>query len=473
MTLTDFAPWSVLLAYAIAVLWITPRRVTPAQFYNGASNLGTAPGPLLLGVSAAIAWVMAKSVDNTMNMTGAFGIWGGIGYATYWFSFVTAGVAIYFIRTRGGYVSLPEFLTKRYGAFAAKSFLIVVIIRLFNEVWSNTKVTSQFFGPEGSLPYWIAALAVTGFVIFYTWRGGLRASILSDAMQMALFAILITVVLVTLFPPLLKAGLPTVANGVVTPDMQAGGLTFLALALVQTLSYPFHDPVLTDRAFVSPPRSMVRAFVVAAFVGGGAIALFSVPGLYALAFKVSLKPSVAVTVPAAIGLWLSLVFNGVMLVSAGSTLDSTFSSSAKFGARDWPGRHGAADARQVSVGRRVMLLIAVLGNIPLLGVYFAGIGPAVIAATTISGTAVMGLAPIFLLWWVRRAGALSFHLAFWPGVLLGIVMVVETTSGWKLVPEWVSIGSGKYAQTLGLNVYGSLLATAGYLLGAVISPVKR
>lgn len=473
MTLLALAPWAVLLVYAAAVLWITPRRVTPAQFYNGASDRGIAPGPLLLGISAAISWVMAKSVDNTMSLTGAFGVWGGIGYATYWLSFITAGVAIFFIRTRGGFTSLPGFLMQRYGGFAAKAFLIVVIIRLFNEVWSNTKVTSQFFGPEGSAPYWIAAAAVTVLTVFYTWNGGLRSSILTDAVQMGMFAVLLTVVLVTLFPPLLKVGLPTVANGVVTPAMQAGGLTFFALALVQTLSYPFHDPVLTDRAFVSPARSMVKAFVVAAFVGGGAIALFSIPGLYALAFKVSLKPSVAVTVPAAIGLWLTLVFNAVMLVSAGSTLDSTFSSAAKFGARDWPGHSGEADGRQVSIGRKVILLIAVLGNIPLLGVYFAGIGPAVIAATTISGTAVMGLAPIFLLWWVRRAGALSFHLAFWPGVVLGIVMVVETTSGLKLIPEWVSLGSGKYAQTLGLNVYGLALATAGYLLGALISPAKR
>jgi SSS family solute:Na+ symporter len=43
----------------------------------------------------------------------AFGA--GIGYALYYLSFVTAAIALYFIRTRGGYRSIPEFLASKYG----------------------------------------------------------------------------------------------------------------------------------------------------------------------------------------------------------------------------------------------------------------------------------------------------------------------------------------------------------------------
>ena len=59
--------------------------------------------------------------------------------------------------------------------------------------------------------------------------------------------------------------------------------------------------------------------------------LFSSVGLYARAFGLSGTASVAV--PASFGLPLLLVFNAIMLTSAGSTLDSTFASTAKLTAR--------------------------------------------------------------------------------------------------------------------------------------------
>ncbi len=91
-----------------------------------------------------------------------------------------------------------------------------------------------------------------------------------------------------------------------------------------------------------------------------------------------------------------LVFNAIMLTSAGATLDSTFSSVAKLGARDWSNRRDNPTESQASIGRWWIVAIAVLGNLPLLSIYLGDqIGPAIILATTISGTMVMGLAPIF------------------------------------------------------------------------------
>jgi len=463
------APWFVLASYCLLILYITPGRVGPIQFFGGASSSGIPPHAMLLGVSGAITWVMAKSLDNAMNLSAAFGLWGGLAYAAYWLAFIVVGVAVYFLRTRGGFRSLAEFLTVKYGGLATKMFLTVIAIRLFNEIWSNTKVTSQFFGPEGSTGYWIAAGVVTVFTVYYSWRGGLRSSILTDAMQMLLISILLVVTLITLTPELFEHGLPGVGNGV-TPAMRAGGLTFLGLALIQILSYGFHDPVLTDRAFISPPKSMLLGFVVAALFGGGLIALFSIAGLYAISAGIQADASVAVAIPAAIGVWMSLIFNAVMLTSAGSTLDSTFTSTAKFAARDWPGRSDENPGhRQVSFGRKAMIVIALLGNLPLLSLYINGVGPAVIAATTISGTAIMGLAPIFLLAWIRPAGPLSFHLALWPGVAIGVLLVLQDFGGLPVIPDWIAIGSGKYAQTLGINFWGLMVCTAGFLIGAAVN----
>ncbi len=104
----------------------------------------------MLVASAAVTWIFAKSIANAASLADAFGVIGGIGYGFYYFSFLVAGVAIYFIRTRGGHTSLSGFLVSKYGVLAARLFLIAISIRLFNEVWSNTKVAALFFGDEGS-----------------------------------------------------------------------------------------------------------------------------------------------------------------------------------------------------------------------------------------------------------------------------------------------------------------------------------
>jgi len=462
MVSTTALPWLVLAGYAVLIWAIMPRRVDATQFFGGASKSGTEPGLWLLVASAAITWIFAKSISNAANLGAAFGLWGGIGYALYYLSFGVVGIAIYFLRTRSGFGSLSSFLVAKYGPLCAKLFLLAISVRLFNEIWSNTKVGALYFGPEGSGDYWIAAGAITLFTLYYSWRGGLRSSLLTDGAQMLLAAALLVAVLATAGPGLAASGLPDVG-----PAASAAGITFCGLALVQVLSYGFHDPVMTDRAFITRPGKMLRAFLLAGLVSGGFILLFSGVGLHARALGLEGDPSVAL--PAALGLPMMLVFNAIMLTSAGSTLDSTFASAAKLGARDWANDYAPPTERHSGRGRRMMILIAALGNLPLLAIYFGDqAGPAIIAATTISGTMVMGLAPIFLLAWIPTAGRLSFHLAFWPGLVLGALMTVESAAGIQIFPAAMDIGSGKYADDLGVNVFGLALCTAGYLTGAAI-----
>ena len=463
-TIVAVAPWAVLAGYCVIVWLFSPRRVGPVQFFAGGSEAGAAPGLWVLAFSAAITWVFAKSIANAASLGYAFGAIGGVGYAIYYLSFAVAAAAIYFIRVRGGHRSLAGFLVDTYGAVCARLFLIAIAIRLFNEVWSNTKVGALYFGAEGSAAYWVAAAAITAFTVYYSWRGGLRSSLLTDTGQMLLAAVLLAVVLIAVLPPLAAHGLPQVA-----PEVSLAGLTFAGLAAVQVLSYPFHDPVMTDRGFLTRPATMVKAFLLAGLISGGFILLFSSVGLYARAFGLSGAPAVAV--PAALGLPMLLVFNAIMLTSAGSTLDSTFASTAKLAAIDWPDRRTEPGPRQRLIGRAAMVFVALVGNAPLLAVYLGdGVGPAVIAATTISGTMVMGLAPIFLLAWVPGAGPASFHLAFWPGLAFGVAKTVEAATAARLFPAWLDIGAGGYADDLGINVWGLALCTAAYLLGALVAP---
>jgi SSS family solute:Na+ symporter len=453
-------PWLILLAFTALTWWVTPRRVNPVQFFDGRRDNGQPPGVLMVGMSAAITWVFAKSIANASDLAYGYGLTGGIGYALYYLSFVVAGVTIYLLRTRGRYRSLPHFLVTKYGPAAAKLFMVVVTFRLVNEIWSNTKVMALYFGPEGSPPYWEAVVAVTAFTVAYAWRGGMRASLTTDRIHIILAFLLLGLVLTLLLPGLATHGIPPIP-----PAIHDDGVTFCLLALVQVVSYPFHDPVLTDRGFLNRPAQALRAFLLAAALSGGFIFLFSLIGLYARAFALPEPP--AVTVPGAFGLPMLLVFNAIMLMTGGSAIDSTLTSIARLAARDWRTTRLPPRPEHVTTGRLAMVAVALLGNLPLLSLYLGDkIGPAIIAATTISGTMVMGLAPIFLLAWLRSAGPASFHLAFWPGVALGAVRATETFTHLHIIPDAIRLGTGPFALDLGVNAWGLLLCTAGFLVGA-------
>ena len=448
----------------MVMVWLAaPRQVNISQFFNGQSKSNAEPAFWLLVASAAISWIFAKSIVNSAALTHSFGIWGGLGYAIYYLSFVVVAVAVYCLRVRGGYQSLPSFIATRYGGLCMKLFLFAIAIRLFNEVWSNTKVVGLFFGEEGSGGYWASVLVFTLFTAFYTLRSGLRGSLMTDGVQMLLATFLLCVVLAAIFPAF-DGGFPQASGAQV-----AGGITFALLALVQVASYGFHDPVLTDRAFITRPRRMLFAFICAGIIGGVFIVLFGLTGLYATTIGHQ-GGNIMASIAGAVSLPLLIVFNVMMLTSAGSTMDSTFSSTAKMVAIDYNAARNKSSATPTAAhlrkGKMAILAIALLGNLPLLTLYLGDqVGPAIIKATTISGTMIMGLAPVFLLAFVRRAGALSFHLSFWTGLVLGVCLA----AGW--VPDAFALGSGKYALSLGTNVYGLLLCSALYVVGAVLSPV--
>ena len=88
-----------------------------------------------------------------------------------------------------------------------------------------------------------------------------------------------------------------------------------------------------------------------------------------------------------------------------------------------------------------MVLIAVLGTIPVF------LNAEILSATTISGTMVIGLTPIFL-FWRDKAPKLSFHLSVFCGIVFGFLLV------FNLFPYQLIFTSGKYADLLWINFWG-------------------
>ncbi len=430
--------WLIVIASSALLFVVSPRATTADEFFKG-TRKARQPGVLALTSSLVISWLFAKSITNAANLGLAFGFIGGVAYAAYYLSFAVAGVVIYLIRTRGGYTSIHEFLNNRFGQSAVWLFSLLVSFRLFNEVWSNTIVIGTYFGDMGSTPYYIAILMFTGLTLAYSLKGGMSSSILTDVIQMALFAVLLAVVLGAIFPllgydltPLLLSDSGDGGAG----SMLGGGGNLLLVAILQSFSYPFHDPVLTDRGFLSDPKTTLRAFLWAVPLGAASILLFSFVGVYGK--LVGVTGQAPVEVARLMGGPILLVMNFIMITSAASTLDSTFSSFAKLGVLDL-GRRSLAQAH-VRWGRYAMVGITILGTIPVF------LSPAILSATTVSGAMVVGLAPVFCLWWLRvpRAG---FFLSVGGGILFGLVYA---TGYW---PASLRIGTAAYSDLLSVTLY--------------------
>ena len=287
----------------ILMIVLSPVASNWKTFFQARSKTGQVPGKWLLVSSLVISWIFAKSITNAANLGLTYGIVGGVAYATYYLSFLFAGVIIYQLRTKGGYSSIHDFLTSKYGRSAVVVFSVLIGFRLFNEVWSNTMVIGSYFGDTGSMPYYLAIIAFTGLTLFYCLRGGLQSSMFTDAVQMVFFGVLLLLILGMVMPQ--TEGMSSVlTSGTWTLE---GGLDLLLVALIQVFSYPFHDPVMTDRGFLTDPKTTLKAFAIAVPIGFAAIVLFSLVGVYAA--EQGMSGQVAVEVSRSLGTVAMLLVN--------------------------------------------------------------------------------------------------------------------------------------------------------------------
>ncbi len=431
--------WGLIIVSSLILFFLSPWAKTPAAFFK-ANHKKKAPSALWLTGSLIISWIFAKSITNAANLGLDYGIVGGVAYAGYYLSFAVAGIVLYKMRVEGGFTSIHHFLTTRFGKSAMAIFSILISIRLFNEVWSNTMVIGSYFGESGSRSYYWAILVFTILTLAYAIKGGLSSSIFTDVIQMVLFSVLLMIILGVIFSEGDFTVKEAAVSGVWSFEL---GLNLFFAAIIQSFSYPFHDPVLTDRAFITSPKVTRKSFLWASVIGAICIVLFSLIGVYAQ--TQGMKGQAAVEVGKAFGVVILLVINFIMITSAASTLDSTFSSFSKLLSVD------LKMGNYLTFGRASMAAIAILGTIPVF------LDAEILSATTISGTMVIGLTPVFL-FWKKEVPKISFHLSVICGLFFGFLLV------FKMFPDSLIFTEGKYADLLWVNVWGILSCILLYLI---------
>ena len=464
--------------------------------------------------SAFITWIFAKSIYNSAVLAGKYGILGGFSYAAWYVSFWSAALVGYMLRTRHGYSSLIVAVDTLYGPVAAVGFGLALLVRLFNEVWSNTTVVAMFYGERDSAEWWVAVVLSSAVPLSYVLMGGMRSSLTSDVAQALLSIVFLVVVLGVIGTRYNEAIESGAANGTagsvfsyeppggvddegeeVPGGWQEGGWTLLAVGLIQgAWSYPFMDPVLTDRTFLSTPRTMLLSFAVGGAVAFTFIVLFGGIGIYGCSLATPPQAGFGnpVAVAKALGGASEFFITLVMMSSSLSTLDSTFTAAGKCVALEFGGwfklpgdkrptrgplRPNDAEHvgwHHVQLARAGMLLVALLGTL------YLATGSEPLAATTATGTTVMGLGPpifLMLVWQYDEGGKagwrqspLAFVFPFLAGVGFGLASnkVFNPTYAETGVPPLPPLGSGGYKDLLGVNVYGQLACIGFCALGFAI-----
>ena len=409
---------------------IAPRAKTIQGFFNGRDK-DRDPSIFVITSSLVISWIFAKSITNAANLGQSYGMVGSVSYAAYYLSFIVCGIVLYRLRKRGNYTSIHQFLHSKFGRNAVTLFSILIAFRLLNEVWSNTMVIGSYFGEAGTMHYFIAIIVFTALTLAYTLKGGMSASLLTDVVQMVLFSILLIFVLYKVNG---SGHHPKtyIQSGTWSGE---GGIYLFFVALLQIFSYPFHDAVMTDRAFITKPSRIIVAFGLSAILGVVFILLFSFIGIDNLVNGRE-NGEAAVIFSKEMGVVTFLLMNSIMVVSASSTLDSAFTSFGKLAIIDL----NIMNKISVSKGKLTIALFTLVGTIPI---FF---NPTILSATTISGTMVIGLTPIFL-FWNFPVPKISYYLSICFGILIGILHVLN-------INILIFPFQGPYAELLNMNIIG-------------------
>jgi Na+/proline symporter len=391
---------SILAVILLSSFFLSPRVHTTDGFFYGFSEKGGAPGLLTLTLSQVTTWVFARSLMNAAILGFYYGIPGTLAYAVYYLSFLTGAWIVDGIRFRHGHASVQHFLHERFGRQGVGAYNIVVVVRLLSEVFANLLVVGIIFGVAGTVPYTIAIVSISFLTLGYSMMGGLSASLRTDVLQTV---VLVGVLAVLLIRVMGVDGFNLPALLVTSPDMTSPGWVLLAVAFLQIWSYPLHDPVMMDRGFLADRRTTRLSFIHACWISIICVLAFGLLGIYAGVMKTGGDDMVR-TLTRLLGDETMVLFNIALIISAVSTLDSTFSSASKLTIVDM------SLAKVTVRNGRITMVLFLFGGLAFL---FLG-SKDLFLAVAVSGTASMFLTPvvIYSVWLNRDIAPWAFSVAF-------------------------------------------------------------
>lgn len=443
---------------------LSPRTQTADGFFKGFSDSGAAPSLWTLVLSQVTTWIFARSLMTAAILGFYYGIAGALAYAAYYASFITGGKIIDHLRFKHGKENIQSFMQEQFGSTGNHCYNLVVALRLLSEVFSNLLVIAllldQVFGINDTLIHLLAMAGVALITFTYSMFGGLRASIRTDVLQ----AILVIAALLMLFMLMLfHPGFSWNAALSSSPDITSPGWVLLAVAFLQVWSYPLHDPVMMDRGFLADRIVTRKSFNFAAIISIVCILIFALLGVFAGIVKVDGEQMIEV-LSRLFGEPYMMAFVFVLVISATSTLDSTFSSASKLVAVDMKLIKPTA-----ANGRWVMLAFLMGG-----GSFLLLDSKDLYAAVAVSGTASMFLAPVifFTIWGNRSVHTWGLIVAFITAIA-GSALYMFESSGYINLMQPLFGYDHKYSKLLIICIGILIIGCGAFFLAQKTTLIKQ
>lgn len=389
----------ILAVYAVLMIGVTlmfTRKTTDAEGFHVADRrIGSA----IAAMSIAATWIWAPSLFTSSEMAYTRGIPG-----MFWFTVPNVLCLILFIpfakRIRAQYpegITLTGYMAERYHSGKVKgvySFQLgaLAVLSTAVQLLAGGKTLALITG----LPFWSMTLALAAIAYSYSRFSGLKASIITDVVQLGIIlmggALLVVLSLrMTGGFDAVRAGLGAVSGEYTSLTSSTGIEVLLGYGLpmaVGLISGPFGDQCFWQRAFAIRRDRIGRSFFAGAllfalvpicmgtvgFLAAGSGFVASDTGMVNFEFVSSLLPT-WVLVP-----FLFMIISGLL-----STVDSNLCAAASL-TTDWLG----IGKDTVQTSRRTMLCLLIvaiaIANIPGLTVTYLFLFYGTLRASTLLPT---------------------------------------------------------------------------------------
>lgn len=375
--------WAIVAIYAVLVVTIglrAARRAATSEGYFLANRQLRWP---FIGASLLASNI---SAEHFVGLAGSgFAIGMAIGGYEWMAVFCLVPLIVLFLPfyMRNRIYTVPEFLERRFSPrvrllFSGLMIVLSILTKISISLWASSIVFSEVLGWDKLTVIWVLGL----FTALYTMKGGLRAVVYTDALQVTVLLVA-GVVLTTIglgrvggwqgLHARLPAEMFSMVRPATHPDVPWPGM-FIGVFLVGSFYWSM-DQVLVQRVFAA--RDLNEGRLGAVFCGYLKVAmpfLLVLPGLIARALFPHLS-SPDKAYPALLGALMPAGLLGLTVAGIAAALmghlSATYNSIATLFTRDiylrW--RPDASQASQVFTGRIAVLLVFILGALwaPVIG----------------------------------------------------------------------------------------------------------
>ena len=231
-------------------------------------NIGLFSLTTSLTASALGAWILFGPASAAT--------WGGIG-AIIGYSLGTA-FPMFFLIYLGKKIrkefpkgsSLIEFMRKKFGKSLFKLILLMTIFYMFIFLCAEVTAIAVLINYISSVELWITALIVLLSTLAYTLYGGLRASIFTDNIQMAVIGILLLISLAYIISftgsefsfEFIKEKNPHLLSSSYIPNYTVGLTFFIAVAATNLFHQGNWQRVYAAKNFETLRKSLIISFFI-------------------------------------------------------------------------------------------------------------------------------------------------------------------------------------------------------------------